>query len=159
MLKFLTTGLKRLSHQYFLPKYFFEFCFKFFSVLAGGHCPPDPQFWAGGAKPPQTPPLNDRSSHLIEAAKRGRLDQMIFFSAPLTTRAPLGRVRTGLTSGRTPEHFCDAIFFKNFLRLSPDPRRFLTKIRTVHVKSLLFPPAHRNQTLMPGINAKEVNCR
>ena len=34
------------------------------------------------------PPLNGRSSHLIEAAKRGRLDQMIFFSAPLTTRAP-----------------------------------------------------------------------
>ena len=29
--------------------------------------------------------------HLIEAAKRGRLDQMIFFSAPLTTRAPPGR--------------------------------------------------------------------
>ena len=28
---------------------------------------------------------------MIEAAKRGRLDQMIFFSAPLTTRAPLGR--------------------------------------------------------------------
>ena len=37
------------------------------------------------------PPLNGRSSHLIEAAKRGRLDQMIFFSAPLTTRAPPGR--------------------------------------------------------------------
>ena len=26
---------------------------------------------AGGAKPPPGPPLNDRSSHLIEAAKRG----------------------------------------------------------------------------------------
>ena len=37
------------------------------------------------------PPLKGRSSHLIEAAKRGRLDQMIFFSAPLTTRAPPGR--------------------------------------------------------------------
>ena len=37
------------------------------------------------------PPLNGRSSHLIEAAKRGRLDQIIFFSAPLTTRAPPGR--------------------------------------------------------------------
>ena len=32
--------------------------------------------------------LNGRSSHLIEAAKRGRLDQVFFFSAPLTTRAP-----------------------------------------------------------------------
>ena len=30
-------------------------------------------------------------NHLIEAAKRGRLDQMFFFSAPLTTRAPPGR--------------------------------------------------------------------
>ncbi len=43
---------------------------------------------AGGAKPPQTHPLNGRSSHLIEAAKRGRLDQMILFLAPLTTQAP-----------------------------------------------------------------------
>ena len=34
------------------------------------------------------PPLTGRSPHLIEAAKRGRLDQMIFFSVPLTTRAP-----------------------------------------------------------------------
>ena len=57
----------------------------------GGAAPQTPQFLAGGAKPPQTPPLNGRSSHLIEAAKRGRLDQMIFFSAPLTTRAPPGR--------------------------------------------------------------------
>ena len=48
------------------------------------------KFRLGGAAP-QTPPLNGRSSHLIEAAKRGRLDQMIFFSAPLTTRAPPGR--------------------------------------------------------------------
>ena len=52
----------------------FEKC----SILAGGRCPPDP-------------PLNGRSSHLIEAAKRGRLNQMFFFSAPLTTRAPPGR--------------------------------------------------------------------
>ena len=44
-----------------------------------------------GALPPRPPPLNGRSSHLIEAAKRGRLDQIIFFSAPLTTRAPPGR--------------------------------------------------------------------
>ena len=45
------------------------------------------RFWLGGAAP-QTPRLNDRPQHLIEAAKRGRLDQMLFFSAPLTTRAP-----------------------------------------------------------------------
>ena len=54
----------------------------------GGAAPQTPRFLAGGAKPPQTLPLNGRSSHLIEAAKRGRLDQMIFFSAPLTTRTP-----------------------------------------------------------------------
>ena len=46
---------------------------------------------AGGQSPPRPLPLNDRSPHLIEAAKRGRLDQMIFCSAPLTTRAPPGR--------------------------------------------------------------------
>ncbi len=73
-------------------KHIFWYFFENFSVLAGGRCPPDPPvFGWGGAKPPQTPPLNGRSSHLIEAAKRGRLDQMIFFSAPLTTRAPPGR--------------------------------------------------------------------
>ena len=36
-------------------------------------------FGWGGKALPDPPPLNDRSSHLIEAAKRGRLDQMIFF--------------------------------------------------------------------------------
>ena len=67
------------------------FLFKYFSVLAGGRCPPDPPVFGWGGKAPPDPPLNGRSSHLIEAAKRGRLDQMIFFSAPLTTRAPPGR--------------------------------------------------------------------
>ena len=87
----LTTGLKRLSHKYFLPKYFFFF--RNFSVLAGGRCPPDPPNFGWGGKAPPDPPLNGRSSHLIEAAKRGRLDQMIFFSAPLTTHAPPTTVR------------------------------------------------------------------
>ena len=45
---------------------------------------------------------------------------------------------SGRTSGRTPEHFCDAIFLKKFLRLSPDQRSFLTKIRTVQNVMLLF---------------------
>ena len=44
-----------------------------------GAAPQPPPILAGGAKPPQTPPLNGRSQHLIEAAKRGRLDQMLFF--------------------------------------------------------------------------------
>ena len=66
----------------------------------GGAAPQTPQFLAGGAKPPQTPPLNGRSSHLIEAAKRGRLDQMIFFfGAADDTRVAR---TTGRTSGRTP---------------------------------------------------------
>ena len=40
-------------------------------------------FWflAGGPKLPQTPPLNGRAQHLIEAAKRGRLDQINVFGA------------------------------------------------------------------------------
>ena len=64
--------------------------FKYFRFWLGGAGPQPSRFLAGGAKPP---PLNGRSSHLIEAAKRGRLDQMIFFSAPLTTRAPPTTVR------------------------------------------------------------------
>ena len=65
---------------------FFEKISKIFRFWLGGAAPQTPRILAGGAK--QTPPLNGRSSHLIEAAKRGRLDQMLFFSAPLTTRAP-----------------------------------------------------------------------
>ena len=57
----------------------------------GGAAPQTPQFLAGGAKPPQTTPLNDRSSHLIEAAKWGRLDptsiKCFFFGAADDTRA------------------------------------------------------------------------
>ena len=53
--------------------------FKIFRFWLGGAAPQTPRFLAGGAKPPQTPPLNGRPQHLIEAAKRGRLDQMPFF--------------------------------------------------------------------------------
>ena len=72
-------------------KHVFWHFFEKFSVLVGGRCPPDLPVFGWEGKAPQDPPLNDRSSHLIEAAKRGRLDQMIFVSAPLTTRAPPGR--------------------------------------------------------------------
>ena len=75
--------------------FFFRKCFEKFSVLAGRRCPPDPPVFGWGGKAPQTLPLNGRPQHLIEAAKRGRLDQMIFFSAPLTTRAPPTTVRPG----------------------------------------------------------------
>ena len=39
------------------------------------------EHWVEGATPHlrMGPPLNGRSSHLIEAAKQGRLDQMFFF--------------------------------------------------------------------------------
>ena len=60
--------------------------------VVGGTSPP--LVWRGRGTQRHSrmcPPLNGRSPHLIEAAKRGRLDQMIFFSAPLTTRAPPGR--------------------------------------------------------------------
>ena len=73
--------------------------FKFFRFWLGGADPQNPQFWAGGAKHPQIPPLNGRSSHVIESAKRGRLDQMIFCSAPLTTRAPPTNVRPDVRPG------------------------------------------------------------
>ena len=53
--------------------------------------PQTPRFLAGGGKASPDAPLNGRPQHLMEAAKRGRLDQMIFFSAPLTTRTPPGR--------------------------------------------------------------------
>ena len=59
------------------------------------------RFWLGGAAP-QTPPLNGRPQHLIEAAKRGRLDQMLFFRGRRRPSATTVRGRTpGRTSGRT----------------------------------------------------------
>ena len=76
------------------PNSCFLFILSYFWL--GGAAPQTLRFLAGGAKPPQTPHLNGRSSHLIEAAKRGRLDQMIFFfGAADDTRA-------ARTSGRTP---------------------------------------------------------
>ena len=48
-----------------------------------------------GVKAPPDPSLNGCSSYLIEAAKRGCLDQMIFFSARAAWTS-------GRTSGRTP---------------------------------------------------------
>ena len=67
------------------------FCFqKMFGFGWGALSPRPIEFLLGGD--PRPPPLNGRSSHLIEAAKRGRLDHFCFFSAPLTTRAPLERL-------------------------------------------------------------------
>ena len=66
-------------------------CFRiFFRYFWLGLPPRTLRFWAGGGIDARPDPhsLNGRPQHLIEAAKRGRLDQMIFFSAPLTTRAP-----------------------------------------------------------------------
>ncbi len=45
----------------------------FFAIFGWGRCPPDPPDFGWG-----TPPaINGRPQHLIEAAKRGRLDQML----------------------------------------------------------------------------------
>ena len=87
-----TRKLRGKSYVEKKKTFFFLFCF-FEKFWLGGAAPQTPRVLAGGAKPPQTPPLNGRSSHLIEAAKRGCLDQMIFFSAPLTIRAPPTTVR------------------------------------------------------------------
>ena len=81
---------------------------KYFRFWLGALPPRPPGFWLGGQSPPRPPPLNGRSSHLIEAAKRGRLDQMIFFSAPLTAADDTRAARTsgwmpGRTPGRTPD--------------------------------------------------------
>ena len=58
--------------------------------LAGGRCLPDPPDfgWEGKAS------LNGRPQHLIEAAKRGRLDQMLFFGADDATGAADNRPKT-----------------------------------------------------------------
>ena len=61
--------------------------------------------WVWGGFAPQTSSLNGLSSHLIEAAKRGRFDQMkFFFGAADDTRAARtsGRM-SGRTPGRTPD--------------------------------------------------------
>ena len=91
----LLQGNKKVTWKKLRRKTKTFFCFRFFEKFwLGGAAPQTPRFLAGGAKPPQTPPpLYGCLSHLIEAAKRGRLDQMIFFSAPLTTRAPPTTVR------------------------------------------------------------------
>ena len=48
------------------------------------------------------PPTKRRAQHLIEAATRGRLDQMLIFSAPRTTRAPPTTVRPGVQPADRP---------------------------------------------------------
>ena len=77
-----------------------------FSILVGWlqrpARPPGIFGWGGKALPDL--PLNGRPQHLIEAAKRGRLDQMIF-SVPLTIRAPL-TTRAPVTTVRRPEAKC-----------------------------------------------------
>ena len=97
-------GPERVPETVYLEKIkkIFIFFENFRNIFGWGALPPrPPNFWLGGQSPPR-PPLNGRSSHLIEAAKRGRLDQMLFFSAPLTIRAPL-TARAPLTTVRRPE--------------------------------------------------------
>ena len=69
--------------------------------------------------------LNDCSKHLIEAAKLGRLDQIILFSAPLTTRAPPTTVpKRRLEKGAWIKNFRTlekSAWIKNFWRQSSYP--------------------------------------
>ena len=55
--------------------------------------------------------------------------------SPTLLRAPLedprGLSKFMLNNISEARPFCDAIFLKKFLRLSPDQRSFLTKVRTV----------------------------
>ena len=86
--------LKESTIKQIVSKIFQKLKKKNRKIWLGGAAPQTPRFLAGGAKAFQTPPpLNGRPQHLIEAAKRGRLDQMIFFlgaadnTGPPTTRA------------------------------------------------------------------------
>ena len=88
------------------------FLFVFSKNFGWGALPPRPPVlgWGGKASPDPIPP-NGRSSHLIEAAKRGRLDQMIFFSAPLTTRAPPTTVHRPSDNRPRYQRFYGTFFF------------------------------------------------
>ena len=95
---FLIKGSNTLSVKYFIQnrkifKIFRLKIFKFFRFWLGGAAPQTPQILAGGASPPQALPLNGRSSHLIEAAKRDR--------AADDTCAADDRTDDRPTSGRT----------------------------------------------------------
>ena len=95
--------------------------------------PGPPGFWLGGAKPPKTLPLNGRPQHLIEAAKLGRLDQMLFFPAPLTTRAPPTTVRR---PDARPDVRSDVAFQETCFLESTFDIRFREKQLTVCLQSV-----------------------
>ena len=135
-------------------------CFLFFRIFQNfskifrfwlrGAAPQDPRFLAEGPKPPRTPPLNDRSSHLIEAAKRGRLDQMISFSAPLTTRGPPTTVRWP-SDDRPPAVRQPSMvpMILRYLLFLPEPYRLLSTQRILHLLCLEYNLQHsvRNRSL------------
>ena len=77
--------------------------FDFARFCKGGRVP----FSKQGVPYVCAPTVNGRSSHLIEAAKRGRLDQMIFFGAVDDTGAdddrPAGRDRPGVWPNVQPD--------------------------------------------------------
>ena len=98
--------------------------------MAGGRCPPDPPVFGWGGKAPPDPPLNGRSSHLIEAAKRGRLDQMLFFSVPLTTRAPPTSVRRPSDNRPRYQRSYGTFFF--CLKRATNLKSSATNVRDVH---------------------------
>ena len=79
--------------------------FEKLSKIGRGALPPrPPSFWLGQSPP--RPPLNDHPQHLIEAAKRGRLDQMLFFFGAADDKGavddrPAGRPTGDRAFGRT----------------------------------------------------------
>ena len=95
--------------------FLFLICRFFEKFLAGGRCPSDPPgFGWGGFAPPDPHPKRssaafDRSGqnwpqHSIEAAKLGRLDQMLILFAAPPTWALLTTVRPGVRpTGRPAE--------------------------------------------------------
>ena len=83
------------------------------------------------------PPLNYRPQHLIEAAKQGHLDQMIFFSAPLTTRAPPTTVPTTVRR--------DLEFLRGLCREKKTKSRFYEKSVLADGDPPLHPREHPRQ--------------
>ena len=79
--------------------YFFRKFSKYFWL--GGAAPQTPQFLAGGAKPPQTPPKRSFVT-FDRGGQTGPPRSNDFFSAPLTTRAPPTTVRPDDRPGVRP---------------------------------------------------------
>ena len=122
--------------------------------MTGGRCPPDlPNFGWGGAKPPHTHPLllllNGRSSHLIKAAKWGRLDQMLFVfrrrrttperlpNAPETTGTEYSHIDSPLICCVSFLVFCYEVNLELAVALACSfPKSFALELDAAHLATL-----------------------